>query len=561
MIYSQNLEGVKKWCEDTIAGRVLQNKEGIQACERFLKDLKDDRWEFKSRIAEICCRLIESTIRHIKGPKRGQLLKLEMWQRFCVYNIAGFYIAGTNRRRFTEAFIFVPRKNGKTTFAAGLAWAIGIIDRQFYSLVSIVATKLDRALESFKVIKDNLKPMGEFENCKIRDNNAEHSIRREFADGEMEIQALAADTERADGINGNIFILDEIHAYKKADDYLVYKEAAKAYDNKLIIGITTAGKNINSFCYSRLQYCLKVLAGQIGDETYFIYIRRADDLDDYTNPVEHEKANPSYGVTIKPEDIMSDALQAQNDPSTRNAFLQKSLNIYVNAMNAYFDVPLLQESNKQHSWTLEELAKLPITWYGGADLSKMYDLTGVSIHGRYKGVDISITHGFMPVTAAHEKAEKDNIPLFWWEEQGWLTLCNSEVIEYEDVVQWFLEMKRKGFKPKCVGYDRRYSKKFVLKMKKAGFKMKDQSQRYVEKTEAFREIEKQIKMQKFYYLGNKAYEYCVGNVKAIEDSDDFVRYKKIMPTQRIDLFDADVIAVKQMLNAQEDKAKAEQWIG
>ena len=63
-------------------------------------------------------------------------------------------------------------------------------------------------------------------------------------------------------------------------------------------------------------------------------------------------------------------------------------------------------------------------------------------------------------------------------------------------------------------------------MKEAGFKIRDQSQRYVEKTEAFREVEKQIKLRKFYYLHNHAYEYCIGNVKAIEDSDEFVRIKK-----------------------------------
>lgn len=550
---------IRKWCRDSISGKIRQNKEGVQACERFLKDLKNKKYEFKPKVAEFCIRLIETTWVHAKGPMKGKPLLLAPWEKFCIYNIAGFYIKGTNERRFKEAFIFVPRKNGKTTFAAALAWAIGIVDKGQYSMINIVAQKLARALESFEIIKSNIEHMGEEEYFRIRDNNAEHSIYRKFDIGEMKIEALAADTERADGINGNIFILDEMHAYKSANDYTVYKEATKAYRNKLVIGITTAGKNISSFCYSRLQYCIKVMDGQIEDEQYFIYIRKTDNPDDFTNAIEHEKANPSYGITINPEDIMSSALQAQNDPSARNSFMQKELNEYINAMNNYFDVPLLQGSNKQYGWSLRELAKLPIDWYGGADLSKLYDLSGAALHGRYKDVDIAITHGFMPIVAAHEKAEEDNIPLFWWKEQGWLTLCNSEVIEFEDVVQWFLKMKKLGFKPKWVGYDRRYSREFVLKMKKAGFKMRDQSQRYTEKTEAFREIEKKIKSNQYYYLGNKAYEYCVGNVKAIEDSDDFVRYEKVMPTQRIDLFDADVIATKQMLIAQEKKAKAAQW--
>ena len=112
-----------------------------------------------------------------------------------------------------------------------------------------------------------------------------------------------------------------------------------------------------------------------------------------------------------------------------------------------------------------------------------------------------------------------------------------------------------------VGYDRRYSREFVLKMKKAKFRMRDQSQRYVEMTEPFREIEKQIIKGQYYYGGNKAHEYCIGNVKAIEDSDDFVRFEKILPTRRIDLFTADVIATKQMMIDLEKDEKAKGWFG
>ena len=155
---------------------------------------------------------------------------------------------------------------------------------------------------------------------------------------------------------------------------------------------------------------------------------------------------------------------------------------------------VVRSSDEKYNWTLEELAKLPIKWYGGADLSKMHDLTGTALHGRYKDVDISITHAFMPVVQANLKADEDHIPFFWWEEMGWLTLCNGGVIDYEEPVKWFLKMKAMGFKIKWVGYDRRYSREFILKMKKAGFKVMDQSQRYVEKTEAFREAEKQLSL-------------------------------------------------------------------
>ena len=555
------LAKIKKWCQNVIAGKIVANKYRIRACERFLNDLENPKWEFREKSADFVVRFIEKTFKHIKGPARGKNFSLEMWEKFICYNIAGFYIQGTNERRFKEALIFLPRKNSKTFFASALAWALAFLDRRFFSIVNIVATKLDRALEAFNNIRDNIVLLGEEENFKIIDNNAEHSISRKFTDGEMRIQALAADSKRADGINGNIFILDEIHAYKSENDYFVYKQAMKAYENKLLIGITSAGSNPNSFCFRRVKYCKDILDGKAQDDEYFIFICETDNPDDYTNPIEHEKANPNYGVTIRKQDILNESIQAQNDPSGRNEFLNKSLNVYTNATKSYFSLTEVIASDSKYDYMLEQLAQLPIVWYGGADLSKMHDLTGACIYGRYNDIDIVISHAFIPIITAHEKAEIDNIPFYWWKDQGWLTMCNSETVEYEDVVKWFIGMRDMGFGIRIVGYDQRYSYEFVLKMKKAGFRMRNQLQRYVEKTEAFRAIETAIKTQKFYYMHNKAFEYCISNVKAIEDSDEFVRFEKVLPSMRIDLFDAAVIANKQMLIENRKGKKIEEWFG
>ena len=565
MAKSKLFEEVKAYAQGMIDGTIIANEDRILAAKRFFRDLENPKYEMRTRDADFVIKIIEATFVHVKGPKKGEPFLLEPWQKFICYNLAGFYYKGTSERRFKEAFIFLPRKNSKTFFASALAWAMSLLERKYYSVLYIIASKLDRALEAFDNIRENIEYMGEAKNFKILNNNAEHSISRTFydADGEkvgaMKMQALAADAKRADGLNANFIILDELHAYKNANEYYVYKQAMKAYINKLLIGITTAGIDMNTFCYQRLKYCQEVMRGTKEDEEYFIFICMADNPDDYTNPVEHEKANPNYRVTIRPNDILNEALQAQNDPTGRNEFLNKSLNIYTNALSTYFDVFEAQESDGKYNWSFEELAKLPIKWYGGADLSKMYDLTGGALHGRYKDVDICISHGFIPITTAHLKAEEDQIPFFWWEEQGWLTLCNSDTIEYEDVLRWFSQMRDMGFQIKWIGYDRRYSREFVLKAKKAGFKMRDQSQRYVEKTEAFREIEKKLKKKSFYYVHNKAFEYCLQNVKAIEDSDEFVRFEKVKPTYRIDLFDADVIACKQMLIDQEKAQKQGSW--
>lgn len=566
------------YAQDIVSGKILANEYRVKGCQRFLDDLKNPAYDFKPADAEFCIGIIEKTICHQQGeeqdgtPLRGQPFLLMPFHKFIIYNLLGFKMAGTEINRFHEALIFIPRKNVKTSFAASLAYALGLRYRLSGSKIYVVAAALKQTLETFDFLTYNLRNMGEDKDSggpfNIIDNNNEHSISAEFSGGLFDLTALAMNPDAQDSFNCNIAIADEIHAFKKPKQYNLFKEAMKAYTNKLMIGISTAGDDPNSFLAQKVKYCKRVLDKQIKDEQYFIFIAEADPVKsetgkeyiDYTNPVTHEMANPAYGQSIRPEEILNDSLQAQNDPQQRKDFFAKSLNVFTASMDTYFDMSEVTTSDEKYSWTLDELAKLPIDWYGGADLSKMYDLTGAALHGRYQGVDISITHGFMPVTQAHLKADEDNIPFFWWEEMGWLTLCNDEVIKYDDVVAWFQSMKKMGFKIRWVGYDRRYAREFVLKMKKAGFKMRDQSQRYTEKTEAFREIEKQIKLGKYYFLGNKAHEYCVSNVKAAEDSDDFVRFEKVDKHLRIDLFDADVIATKQMLIGMEKAQQAASWV-
>jgi phage terminase large subunit-like protein len=563
--HGKNFNIVMEYARNVVGGKKIACVENIQACQRFLNDLQSGEYDFNEKSAEFVIQIIEKTFVHIKGPKKGQPFLLEAWEKFICYNLAGFYIKGTKERRYHEAFIFIPRKNGKTAFAAALAWAFSLLDMRYTSVLYMIATKLDRALESFDVIKRNIKYMGEESNFKIMDSNAEHSISRTFENeageeiGSIKMQALASNSEQADGLNANIIILDEIHAYRSPNDYFVYKQAMKAYVNKLLIGITTAGAKINSFCYQRLCYCQKVLAGTVKDEQYFIFICKADNPADYLNPIEHEKANPNYGITIRPQDMEAEALQAQNDPSSRNEFLNKSLNIYTNVADSYFDMAEVQVSDESYNWTIDELIKLPIAWTGGADLSVMHDLTAACLYGEYNGVSIVITHGFMPITRAHEKSEEDNIPFFWWQEAGWLTLCNADTVDYNDVVKWFVEMKRKGFKINTCGFDKYKSRDFYRMMVQSGFKMEQIDQAYWKKSEAFRYIEKQIKDKKFYYLHSKAFEYCIGNVKAVEDFDDRIRFEKVAENARMDLFDCTVIAVKQFIDDKDKKSKINKW--
>ncbi len=569
-----NFEEVMAYARGCVDGSIVANEYRIKGCQRFLNDLENPDYDFKKSDPEFVINMIENTFCHQQGemfdgtPLRGMPFLLMPFHKFIIYNLLGFKLRGTNINRFHEALIFIPRKNVKTTFAAALAYGLGILYRMSGTKIYVVAAALKQTMETFGFMKYNIMNMGLGDDLRIIDNNNEHSISGEIGGGLFDFNALATNPDAQDSFNCNIAIADEIHAFKKPKQYNLFKEAMKAYTNKLMIGISTAGDDPNSFLAQRVKYCKRVLDGQVKDEQYFIFICEADmsiGVDgkkylDYTDPKVHEMANPGYGHTIRPEEIANDAMQAQNDPQQRKDFFAKSLNVFTNQINTYFDEAMVDASDSQYSWTLDELAKLPIRWYGGADLSKMWDLTGVALYGRYHDIDIVISHAFIPVAMANLKADEDGIHVFWWEEEGWLTLCNSDVIEYENVVEWFISMRNRGFQIKWTGYDQRYAREFSLKMKKAGFKIRNQSQRYVEKTEAFRMIEAKIIMGNFYFMHNQAYRYCISNVKAIEDSDEFIRFEKVMPNQRIDLFDASVIAGKQLLIAGEKAANANTYL-
>ena len=291
---------VDAYVDGVLAGEINACKTIVQSCERYRRDLDSGKWDFRREPACYIIAVMETLICHQRGqfldarPLRGTPFYLLPYHKFIIFNVMGFYKPGTEERRFKEVLDFVPRKNVKTTFAAALAFALALYERESGSEVYIVGSALKQARQSFDFLGYNLHRLrvtadeDMAHGLRMIDNNAEHSFSGDVGGGYVSISALASNPDKQDSFNANIILADEMHAYKSAMQYQVLQDATQAYTNKLVIGISSGGRYAQGFCAKHVNYCRKVLSGEItGDAADEIFIFIASIGDD-------ENGNPAY---------------------------------------------------------------------------------------------------------------------------------------------------------------------------------------------------------------------------------------------------------------------------
>lgn len=563
-------------------------------CQRFLDDLNDERFVLDPALPEFCIGIITRMFCFVQGerldgtPLRGKPFELMDWHVYCVYAICGFRWRDTGLRRFTEANIFAPRKTVKTCFSEALLFALCLWHKDSGAKEKTVAGSLRQGMEGFDFLKFNLTRLGLAapENpdgvpLKMFDSSLGHEFSGAIGNGYIEMETLAYKPELFDGFNCQFIHLDELELYKDARPYVRLRDAMKGYTNKLVLITFTAGDDGTGFAATHRNYLegvlRKTITGPDADRTFAFMAeapREADGEVDYTNPAVHRAANPSYGITIRPDDMLAASLQAENNPTLRKEFLTRSLNVFVSSYKAWFDVEEFRRSDLRYNWTQAQLARMVANWYGGADLSKLHDLTAAALAGEVpaakaatadwtppEDVLVIVPHCWFPITAAAEKADQDRIPLFGWKEDGWLDMPNEASMDPTEPVKQFQRWKRAGMKIKKIGHDRKFARKYYTAMKKAGFSVIDQPQMYLQKSEGFRYIEHKAKVGCLYYLHAEPFEYCVANVRAQEKVDDAIQYAKIAPNTRIDVFDAAVFATIRLLIDSEKISQLARWTG
>lgn len=328
----------KKYARDVSTGKVFACKWVKLACKRQTEDLKkyarSGLYEWSKEEAGRICRFIE-LLTHTKGELAGQRVVLEPWQIFILTTVFGWRRRADGGRRFRRVYIEVPRGSGKSTLSSGVALYCLLADHEPGAEVYSFATTRDQA----KIVFGDAKVMAEH-NPALRERFGLQVLANALyvPSTNSTFQAKSAEGSTLDGLNTHLAVVDELHAHKTRAVYDVVETSLGKRRSSLLWCITTAGFDTSGICYEVRTMCTKVLSRLADDETQFAIIYTIDDGDDWSSMEALEKANPNWGVSVRPEVITSLLQKAKTLPSAINNFKTKHLDVWCSARSAWLDM-------------------------------------------------------------------------------------------------------------------------------------------------------------------------------------------------------------------------------
>ena len=354
------------YANDVVSGDIVACKYVQLGCQRFLDDLERD-WHYTLDCyeAERVCNYIEE-LPHIKGEwaKKGLKITLEPWQVFGLVNVFGWRDPN-GLRRFKTWYEEVARKNAKSTKAAGVGLYMLHEDGEAGAEVYSAATTRKQA----KIVFETARLMA------MRTHSLPVEVRAHtisHIDTASKFEALHAQGETLDGLNVQCVLNDELHAWTKRSVYDVLETATGSREQPLMFNITTAGNNAEGICYELRGYLVRILQGQITDDSFFGMIYTLDDGDDWADRSVWLKANPNLGVSVYPMDLETQAKKAGEVVSQQNAFLTKRMNVWTNAAVAWMNMRQWQDCTDP-TMRIEDFAGEPC--WAGLDMASKIDVT------------------------------------------------------------------------------------------------------------------------------------------------------------------------------------------
>lgn len=530
----------RKYAQDVVAGKIPACRWVKLACQRQLDDLKRNDWPYRfdrERAWKICY-FIEQ-LPHIKGRWKTRNIVLEPWQCFHLAVIFGWVDANGNRR-FRKALIVVPRKNAKTTEAAGVGLYMLGPDGEPGAEVYSAATTRDQAKISWDTARQMARRSPGF--CsKYGIEPLAHSI---AIDSESSFfKPLSRDADSLEGLNPHGAIIDELHAHKTREVFDVLDEATGARQQPLIFIISTEGDNPAGIFAEQVAYAEHVLEGRHQDESYFAIVYTIDAEDDWVAPASWRKANPNLGVSVSEQDMEIRCRQAQKNAASQSSFLTKRLNVRVGASEAYFNMLAWRSICRNPNLEIENFHGR--VCYGGLDLASKFDVAAkillfpfgekCAVFGKY----------YLP----EECLERGN-PNFdvyrGWAESGVLTLTPGNVIDFEFIERDLLE-DFNTFDLQEVAFDPHQATELSTRMQAEGLTMVEIPQSVSRLSEPMKSLAGLITGGTIQHAGDPMLDWMMGNVAPKYNAREDVFPTKGRPENKIDGALALIMANSRMI--------------
>jgi len=537
-----NLSKAFQYADDILSNKITSCWQIFAACERFKRDLKDERFYYNYDKAERACRLIQK-FPHIKGSLANKPLMLEPWQLFFLANVYGFYWKHTNYRRFTKVYILVSRKNGKSSCAAPIGLYMLGLDGEEGAEIYCVASKKDQSRVVFDVSREMANRTPAFiENAGVQ--TYRHHIEQP---GTASIfKPLASDSNSLDGLGPHCVIFDETHAIKDRNLYGVMETALGSRKQPLLLSISTAGFDTTNVCHELQLDLEKILKQEVHDEGQFGLIYTLDPGDDFRDRSCWIKANPNLGVSLSEEYIQSMVDKAVRQPANKNNVLTKHFNVWCTASENLFDTIKLNECSDP-SLRIEDFRNKKC--YVGIDLSSKVDLTCFVMIFKKDGIYYIFDRSYLPEDAIESSM---NASYGGWVEQGYLISTKGEAINYPQLESSLKEIS-KNYSIASAFYDPWSSSQFAQNMSKERIDMVEFRMNTANVSEPLKTLDALIREKKVRHNGSPLLKWCFSNVVAKEDHNDNIYFRKTHEKFKIDLVVAATMALAGWLN-EEDKS-------
>lgn len=518
-----------RYARGVLSGRIPACSLVKKACERQLDDLDrygdGKRFIYDAEAGDRICWFIEH-LTHVKGELAGQEIKLEPWQVFILHTTFSWKTT-EGIRRFRRVYIEVPRGNGKSSLSSGVALFCLCSDREPGAEVYSFATTRDQA----KIVFGDAKEMAR-QNPKLKRAFDLQVLATSLYVPKTNsyFQAKSAEGSTLDGLNTHLAVIDELHAHKTRAVYDVVETSLGKRCNSLMWVITTAGFDTAGICYEVRSFVKQILNKEAQDESQFGIIYGLDEGDDWTSEEALQKANPNWGVSVRPEIITSLQAKAIARPSAANNFKTKHLDVWCSAASSWMDMPAWNLCRR--SIALSDFEGFDC--YMGLDLGAKNDLTAkvlvfpVEENGR---LNYYVFGTYYAPRAALLKS--GNSQYDGWETLGYLKVTEGAVTDFNQIEADILEDCSR-FRVKSVAYDPWQATQLATRLSDNDVPMVEYRNTVQNMSDPMKWLEALVQDKRLIHEGDPALTWMMGNVVAKRDFKDNVFPRKEVYENKID---------------------------